>query len=170
MIDPLAKYWMAAARSGYAKPGDWQSWADSLIERCDAPDRWLIDVSLAHDLPALERSLASRLQQEQSSAAVDESMDDAALGYLWLGYERGDISLAECLELSGNLADAGSASIECETLFRLLKDLEHATDQRQAAALTARAKSLFAPLRTSASSQWSKLMEALCDVSKEAAR
>ncbi|HEX5444005.1 MAG TPA: hypothetical protein VFW87_09265 [Pirellulales bacterium] len=170
MINPLATYWMAAAGSGYAKPGDWQSWADAIIERCDAPDDWLIELSLAHDLPALMRSLASRLQEERSCAELDEARDDAILGYLWLRYERGELTLADCLKHSASFADSGSASIECELVFGLLNGLEQAIDQRETNAIAARAESLFAPMRTVASSQWKALMEAEQDVSEEAVR
>lgn len=170
MIEPLASYWMAAARSGYAKPSDWQSWADAAIERCDAPDGWLIDVSLSPNLAALERSLAGRLQRERSSIEVDATMDDATLGYFWLRYERGELNLAECLELSANVADSGSASTECESIFALLNDLEQAANPRQAATVTARSKPLFAPMTSMASSQWKVLTAGVCDASKHSAR
>lgn len=157
---------MAAARSGYAKPGDWQSWADAAIERCDGPEDWLIDVSLSPNLATLERSLAGRLQRERLSIGVDETMDDATLGYFWLRYERGELNLAECLELSANVADSGSARTECEAIFTLLNNLDQATDPQKADTIAARAKSLFAPMRSVALAQWKALTAGLCHASK----
>ena len=149
-----ALYWLAAARSGFAKPADWKGWADKRIQESDVPDTWLIDLSFASDCESLAAAVASEAHKERQ-ALRDRAVEDAVLGYVWLRYERGEISLEACLGDAGRLADNYETEIECEVFYALLNRLEHAPsagDERQR--IEAEAKARLSALREEASRQW----------------
>lgn len=148
---PIARYWIAAARSGRVKEADWQGWADELIATSDSPDNWLIEMSLAKSLDQLCRALEPRLRQEQLDETSD---DDATLGHIWERYESGEISLAECLQKAGEEADSSSASLECETIYALLNELEASGDE---AIVGQKAAKVFSDVRQTAAAQWKVL-------------
>lgn len=148
---PIARFWIAAARSGRVKEADWQSWADELIARSDSPDNWLIEMSLAKSLEELWRALEPRLRYEEPDVATD---DDAVLGHIWQRYESGEIPLTECLRKAGEEADSSSASIECETIYALLDELEMAGDET---IVRQKAAKLFSDVQETAREQWTAL-------------
>lgn len=149
-----ALYWLAAARSGFAKPADWKAWADKRIQESDVPDTWIIDLSLAIDCDLLAATLASEAERERQ-VLRDPNVEDAVLGYVWLRYERGEISLEACLGDAGRLSDNYETTIECEVFYALLNRLERAastSDER--ATIEAEAKARLSALREEASRQW----------------
>ena len=151
MDNPIARYWIAAARSGRVKEADWQSWADKLIATSDSPDSWLIEMSLAKNVDQLWRALEPRLRQEQPDEMND---DDAVLGHIWERHESGEISLAECLQKAAEEADSSSASLECETIYALLNELEASDDGES---VGQKAAKVFADVQEAARAQWTAL-------------
>lgn len=148
---PVARYWIVAARSAYASAEQWKGWADAEIIKSETPDNWLVDMSLANSVRELRQAVQPRLDVEQRNDAED---DDAALGYIWLRFEKGDISLAESLRFAGEEADSGAARIECESFYRLLNELEAAGENE---VIRAKGKSLFSEVRLTALKQWKAL-------------
>lgn len=149
-----ALYWLAAARSAFAKPADWKAWADKRIQESDAPDTWIIELSLANDCESLAAALASEAEKERQGLR-DPNVEDAVLGYVWLRYERGQISLEACLGDLGRLSDNYETVIECEVFYALLNRLERApTTGDERVTIEAEAKARLSALREEASRQW----------------
>src|SRR6266404_8440614 len=119
----IATYWLAAARTGYAEPRDWRSWADRVILGTPSAPLWIINVSLAEDAGQLKKALEDKLDSEWR-VPTRPSMDDIQIGYIWLRHKRGDIALLDCLRLAGDQADAGDAQIPCEVIYELLNRLK----------------------------------------------
>ena len=150
LSEQLANYWLAAARAGYAKPDNWQAWADRFILSVPAPPLWVINMSMAQDVEQLRRALAEKLESEWETGTVTSS-DDAEIGYAWLRYQKREIALADCLRLAGDRADAGTSHIECEIIYDLLNRLEAGEPQ---ARVESEARRLLAPFAEMAQRQW----------------
>lgn len=121
------------------------------------PENWLITLSLANDRPSLEEALVTRVAEEKLAIGCDRTVD-AMLGYVWLRYIRRDLSLDECLEAAGRLADNYEASVDCETFYAILNKLRIAPNGSELRRnVEANAKSLFASLSEEASSEWAEL-------------
>lgn len=149
-----ALYWLAAARSGFAKPSEWKAWADRRIRESNVPDGWIIELSLANDPESLAVAVASEAEKERQ-ALCNPNVEDALLGYVWLRYEHGQISLETCLADAGRLADNYETSIECEVFYALLNRLEcarNSPDEHRTIETEARAR--LSDLRAEASRQW----------------
>ena len=85
-------------------------------------------------------------------------MDDALIGYLWLRFERQEINFWDCLDLIGKAADASCSSIECESVYALLNDLEaNSQNEEYVEYVEVRAKKLLSPLRRLAEEQWAEI-------------
>ncbi len=149
-----ALYWLAAARSAFAKPADWKAWADKRIQESNAPNSWIIELSLANDCESLAAILASEAGKERHGLR-EPNVEDAVLGYVWLRYERGQISLETCLGDLGRLSDNYETAIECEVFYTMLNRLERAPstgDER--VMIEAEAKVCLSALCEEASRQW----------------
>lgn len=155
MIDATyALYWLAAARSGFAKPADWKAWADKRIDETDAPASWIIDLSLADNAESLAEALALRTEVERHLLS-DPYIKDVVLGYVWLRYERGEMNLEEVLAAAGRLADNFETDIECEFFYARLNRLEHVpavNEERRR--IEQEVESRLRELREEASRQW----------------
>ena len=147
----IARYWLAAADTGWAKKGEWQAWADKLILATDVPDEWLICLSLAQNPRELRSALLDCFWLAEFN--LDEYYD-AVLGCLWQRYLEGEISLAECLDNAGSAADGNPGRIECETIYILLNELE-ATENEDA--IRAKASDVFSEVHRIAMKQWKVL-------------
>ena len=147
----FASYWLAAAESGYAAQMEWSSWADRQIEILPIPSDWIIDLSLARTSEELWSKLAAQIENEEQHGFNGRKMHDAIIGYLWLRFERGDLSLASTLRCAGEHADNYDTSVDCESFYCLLSQSEEGQDVRAAA------EHLFAPFRQIAAIQWNEL-------------
>lgn len=123
MQKQVATTWLAAATAHYASAPEWRTWADNLILAMSTPPNWIIDVSLARDATELREALVDRLDTEWNPDR-SPTFDELFIGFIWLTYKRGQLSLEECLTVAGEQADGGLSSIECEVFYDLLNRLE----------------------------------------------
>lgn len=153
MISNLPPYWLTAARALFAKPADWQSWADQKILSMPNPPHWIINMSMAGSVSELSAALADELDKMKDVSPA--SLDEVLIGYMWLRFKRGEIALVECLRLVGEAADAGASSLECESVFELLNRLEanHSNQEE----IQARAAALLSDFGRKASEQWTAI-------------
>lgn len=150
MKSEVAQYWLIAARAGFAKPTDWQGWADKRILSQTKPPIWVINMSLAKNVVELDKALAETL--EGLRGLTPSAIDDVLIGYIWWRFEKGEIGLRECLRLSGKAADASCSTISCEQAFVLLNELELGKSHEKDTEM--RAKDIFSPLKRLAEHQW----------------
>src|ERR1041385_5930521 len=109
MKSEISQFWLTAARSEFAKPAEWRSWADKLISSMATPPIWIIQMSLAMDFRELKKALADTIENLREETSYAE--DDALIGFIWLRFERHEIDLPECLRLIGEAADSGCSRI-----------------------------------------------------------
>lgn len=108
-----------AIDSGYVSLVDLVAWADQQVLQVDQPPHWLLELCLART--EQEASGALWMERNRQMGTVGHEWpdparhDDIYLGFLYLRFERGDLTMAELLELAGRYSDAQGCSIACET-------------------------------------------------------
>lgn len=121
----IGHFLFATAFSGYFSKKDWQEWADKRIMRSGKLDDWLINVSLSRDIDELSKALCDLLIDESHRIKSIPPFSDAVIGYFYLKYLDGKLSLQDLLLKSGDEADGGEgASVECEKFYAILNDVE----------------------------------------------
>lgn len=120
----IANYLFAAASSGFYSRKDWQAWADKLILKNDKVDDWIYSVSLAKDVNELSKALGDKIIEENYYANNESPPSDAVIGYFYMEYLAGSLSLYELLNKSGTEADSGEASKECEEFYSILNEID----------------------------------------------
>ena len=99
-------------------------WADGVIAWLDQPPLWICDLSTIKYRPDALRVIREFLGTEpfeQFNTSTEEY-----LGFLWIRYERGELSWATFLKEAGGYSDCGNSGIDCEYFFSMLNDLEEA--------------------------------------------
>ncbi|MFB5676360.1 hypothetical protein ACE3NQ_08160 [Paenibacillus terreus] len=125
---PIAHYLFAISFSGYYKKKDWQNWADQRIVNQTSVENWLINISLANSIDMLSNALSDLLISERYELKNLDPSSDAIIGYFYLMYLDGKLSLQDLLLKSGDEADGGEgASVECEEFYAISNALEKDT-------------------------------------------
>lgn len=120
----IANYLFVAASSGFYSKKEWQSWADKQILKKDKVDDWIYSVSLAKDINELSMALGDGIIQENYYANNEHPPSDAVIGYYYMEYLAGGISIYELLTRSGDEADGGEATLECEEFYSILNEID----------------------------------------------
>ena len=152
-----ASLWVLAAalESEYIGFSDLVAWADRKVDRLESPPSWLIDLCLAGTKEDARTLLLVTRDRQLESAGTsrpdDERHDDLYLGFLYLRFERGDLSMAELLTLAGRYSDCSRCEIPCEVFYLMLNE----TDGRSPTIpsdrpLPERVAEVFAPMAGSA--------------------
>ncbi len=156
-MDELLLIWIAAIESGFAHPDDWVAWADRQIERMDKPPAWILDLSLVHTAdPALEVLWPAT---DKVARIIWDQLDwkGLCLGFLYLCFERGDLTLLELRMQAGDQADCASFRIDCEEFYLLANEITGAGPTLPASRpLIERVSELFKPLADLARQRWSQ--------------
>lgn len=122
---PIAHYLFAISFSGYYKKKDWQHWADQRILKQSSVEDWLINIALANSIEMLSNALSDLLISERYKIKNLSPSSDAIIGYFYLMYLEGKLSLQELLLKSGDEADGGEgASVDCEEFYAFSNTLE----------------------------------------------
>lgn len=155
---PIAHYLFAIAFSGYYQKKDWQNWADQRILKQTSAEDWLIEISLANSIEMLSNALGDLLISERFEVKNRVPSSDAIIGYFYLMYLEGKISLQELLLKSGDEADGGEgASVECEEFYAISSDLEKDTILLEDTDFQRKISVLYEPFRKTAQLQMEKL-------------
>jgi len=121
---PIAHCWLAGTRSGYFTSKDWQAWADEIIVLEEQPPIWLIEMSTADDLTSLLSALRGKFNEEKTGGSAEDTLGDATIGFYYLMYEDGRLSEVDLLRLVGEEAEGGMTTLECETAYEFLNEIE----------------------------------------------
>jgi len=152
----------AAVSSGFLRVSDLVAWADQQVLRLSSPPGWLLDLCLAKTQDEAVGTLNLEWNRHMETGGhgwpAPEIHDDLFMGFLYLRFERGDLALAELLNLAGQHADAPGYRIDCETFYYMLNELDGGgptipSDEP----LERRVASLFAPMAALARQHLGKL-------------
>jgi hypothetical protein len=80
---------------------------------------------------------------------------DAKLGYIYWQFLLGRSSINHFLSAAGCEADCGTGSIDCESVYGILNDLE--SNKFETHELIRRIENLFSPLLATSKYQWNQL-------------
>lgn len=118
----------SAVKAGCLSVVDLTRWADEQILDQDRPPGWLIDLSQASS-PETAANLLWAGWQEQFEAAgrrsrLRERSGELDLGFLFLRYERGDLEMADLLNMAGQKSDVKECGIDCSAFYLLLNEID----------------------------------------------
>jgi hypothetical protein len=118
----------AALDSEYIGLTDVVAWADRQVLRLESPPSWLLDLSLARTKEDACGLLLLAWDRHRESVGTTrpgyEEHDNLYLGFLYLRFERDDLSMAELLNLAGQYADASGSDVPCESFYLLLNEID----------------------------------------------
>jgi hypothetical protein len=120
--------WTAALESRFLSLSSLVRWADAEIMRRDELPNWLMDVSLSRSpedaLAALSEGWIKYVESTGSDPYRSRERGQLHLGFLYLRFDRGGLSMAELLRLAGEEADGGDCGIDCEAFYLLLNEID----------------------------------------------
>lgn len=120
----FARELLSAVESRYLTFRDYIPWADKLVLELPSPPCWICELSTKKYLQSAVDLLREYAYSHPSS---DYSTADVQyLGFLWLRYERRELSWATFLDSAGRYSDASNAGIDCEYFFEFLNRFEEA--------------------------------------------
>lgn len=115
---------IAAIESGYLKDKRWVIWSERRLLESENVPTWLVGLYDAETAEAALVELYAGLHKLMQTA---ESIDRTGLllGFIYLRYIAGEMSLSEFLHEAGSLSDARNYSDpDCEAIYALLNDYE----------------------------------------------
>ena len=121
--------WVAALASGYAPLADFIAWADARIMAEAHQPRWVLDLALAatpeqaESVLRLEWSRQSYFPQAFGLAPTSE-LDELHVGFLYLMFLDGRLSMAGALTRAGRYADGADVGEDCEAFYYLLNEID----------------------------------------------
>lgn len=139
---PIVNYLHTIVISGYWKEEQWQSWADKLILCNDELETWIYDVAFAKN----KNELCLAIAHEKIAEVFDKENlywePDVVIGYYYLMYQEGRMSL---LKLFSKLADEDDISSEAK-LFDFQEAMYMMNRVRLGEVDTEKIDKLFMPL------------------------
>jgi hypothetical protein len=126
MIWALQTIW-AAITSDYLKNQEWVAWSEQVLLNSPAPQAWMVDL-YESKTPEDARNVASEVWKmiDKGDNTV-ETLDEKGLilGFYYLRYKSGELSIGELLHLAGDFADAANYdNPECEAFYQFLNQYE----------------------------------------------
>jgi hypothetical protein len=155
LLTPRFDIWIPAVEAGYLPLAELVAWADSQIRALDHPPYWLLELAHAEDA-AQVRAAFTHVSETNVSQNHSRDTPDLYLGFLYLGFQAGRISMEDMLRQAGDYADGrgydGSAVPDCEEFYLLLNEIDGGgpvkpTDHRP---LPQRVADVFRPFAQSA--------------------
>lgn len=119
---------------------DYIPWADRIIERLERPPIWVCELATTKYKPGALRAVSAFVL----SGPPEDFPDDhgESIGYLWIRYERRELSWATFLKEAGMRSDTSSGPWECEYFYSMLNEFEEqafspGAEERQCAVVRA---------------------------------
>ena len=106
----IVNYLHTAVISGYYEKTQWQSWADRIILNNENVQSWVYDVAVAKNKQELYDAIAFQKCIENFSKDTLYWEPDVVIGYYYLMYKEGKITLSQLFEKINNEDDASSES------------------------------------------------------------
>lgn len=94
---PAIHYLHTIVNSGYWEKKEWQSWADDLIGCNENLDIWIYDVSVAKNREALGIAIVYEMYEEILDEETDYWEAQVIMGYYYMMYKEGRMSLRKLL-------------------------------------------------------------------------
>jgi hypothetical protein len=127
-MNDLLWFLAVATDSEYLSLSDLVAWVDQQVLRLESPPSWLLDVCIAKTQEeALDPMLLAwnrHIESAGHNGPDDVSRHRLYLGFLYLRYERGDLTMTELLRLAGRYSDGSDCGIDCEALYLLLNEID----------------------------------------------
>jgi hypothetical protein len=150
--------WVAALGSGYGPHSLFVTWADRMIDRDAHQPRWVLDLSLSKDAKDAERVLrlewARQSEFPANEAPALNEPGNLHVGFLYLRFGNGSLSMAELLSRAGIYTDGHGYDCvdeECEAFFYLLNEIDGGGPTiKSDRPLAERVDELFAPFASAA--------------------
>ena len=150
----IAHYIYAAVGSGYWKMEQWQAWADNLIISHDELENFVYGLSVAENNREVYSAIDEQYFQERWNEDIDYCIYDIIVGYYYLMYKEGRLSL---LKLFGNLMDEDDISWGYTVME--YEEAEHIYNQlRQGVVNIKRIDELLEPLTEVAKKQFESIL------------
>lgn len=116
-------------------------WADRMIQRLAQPPLWICDLSVKKYKPDALDTVGEYVWSEPFEQFTDE--DSEYIGFLFIRYQRHELSWATFLNEAGRRTDALNGNIDCEYFYLMLNELEEKEfgpeiEQRQVSAVKIR--------------------------------
>jgi hypothetical protein len=150
--------WVAALGSGYATHSRFVNWADQMIDHDAHQPRWVLDLSLSKDGKEAERVLRIEWSRQSEFPANEapalNEPGNLHVGFLYLRFKDGSLSMAELLKRAGMYTDGQGydrVDEECEAFFYLLNEIDGGGPTiKSDRPLAERVDELFAPFASAA--------------------
>lgn len=121
----MALIWLAAACAEFVTVDDWQRWADSKIEQFDKVPYWVLELSTASNLNELLILTQEATYQLDLQRPGARKYGRELVGFIFIRYQLGKISIHRLLELAGLVTDNGCGyGWGPESYYEILNDLE----------------------------------------------
>jgi hypothetical protein len=149
---------IAALESGYLKGRPWMAWSEKALLESSFVQPWLIDLYDAKDTKEALIALYHGWQKlGPDSSPLDQS--SLYLGFLYLRYRAGELTMRELLSLSGEHTDGRNRYPDCEAFYLLLNEYEGREGRRlsEPSTFEERVGSLFLSYASLAKDQFASL-------------
>lgn len=122
----IANYLYSLVYSDTFECDDWQNWGVKLIYDAEFNENteWVYDIIFCNDKKIFFEKISNRTLQENYLYYNEFTLTEVIQGYYYIQQKLGKISLYKMLELSGDVADAGQDSRECEYFYELLNKID----------------------------------------------
>lgn len=114
---------------------------------------------MAKDINELSKALGNLLIEEKNKTPQSPLISDAVIGYYYLDYLNKKITLEKLLELSGNEADNGESTEECERFYAILNRIEEDKSVLDEVSFIKEVLHLFEPFKMIAEKQKEELKQ-----------
>ena len=110
----IAHYLNVVVSSGYWQKEQWQAWADELIVSHDELEDFVDDISVAEDESEVGAALREQWYMEVFDGSNNFYIEEIVVGYYYLMFKEGRMSLLELFERLMNDDDISSSSTAVE--------------------------------------------------------
>lgn len=123
---PIINYLYTAVISGYLKKEQWQEWADCIIMNKNDIETWIYEVSLAENASELCNAIYYKKITEPFDNNTKYWEPDIVIGYYYLMYQKGEMSLVDLLKKLSDEDDICSESeiFDKPEMINLLNDFK----------------------------------------------
>lgn len=113
----------ALVDSGYWSKSDVSSWADRIIEATEAPQSWLIDLSLKASPNSSTQDVENFSKVDWNQAKFPDDLSDMTAGLVLLNFDNGRLPEEAARHQVGELADGGYVTgLEIEEMWDIPLD------------------------------------------------
>jgi hypothetical protein len=121
--------WIAALDSGYLPYDVFVAWADRQIDADPYQPQWVLDLSLSRNADEAQGILRVEWSRRSESSSGDVpplyEPSNLHLGFLYLAYTAGQLSMEKLLVEAGQYADGnGGDHADCEAFYLLLNEID----------------------------------------------